>query len=42
MQPTQIFTGTMREQSVFLVLDPSGNALEVKGLLEPDRVFSSE
>jgi extradiol dioxygenase family protein len=40
MQPTQIFTGTMREQSVFLVLDPSGNALEVKGLPEPDRVFS--
>jgi extradiol dioxygenase family protein len=42
MQPSRIFVGTPREQSVFLVLDPSGNALEVKGLSELDRVFSSD
>lgn len=40
MEPKRIFVGTPREQSVFLVFDPSGNALEVKGLAQPDMVFS--
>lgn len=40
MQPTRLFTGTPREQSVFLVKDPSGNALEVKGMPDPSQVFS--
>lgn len=40
MKPTRIFVGTPREQSVFLVFDPSGNAFEVKGLGNPDQVFS--
>lgn len=42
MQPCRIFVGTPREQSVFLVFDPSGNALEVKGLAEPDNVFTDQ
>jgi extradiol dioxygenase family protein len=42
MEPKQIFVGTPREQSVFLVHDPSGNAVEVKGLPQPDQVFSTE
>lgn len=42
MQPTRIFVGTPREQSVFLVYDPSGNALEVKGMTDPNNVFSQE
>ena len=42
MEPTRIFIGTPREQSVFLVLDPSGNAIEVKGLPQPSQVFSTQ
>lgn len=42
MEPKQIFIGTPREQSVFLVYDPSGNAVEVKGLPQPDQVFSTQ
>jgi uncharacterized protein len=42
MEPKRIFIGTPREQSVFLVHDPSGNAVEVKGLTQPDRVFSTQ
>lgn len=42
MAPTRIFIGTPREQSVFLVLDPSGNAIEVKGLPQPSQVFSTQ
>lgn len=42
MEPKQIFIGTPREQSVFLVFDPSGNALEVKGLAQPGKVFSTQ
>ncbi len=42
MQPKRIFVGTAREQSVFLVLDPSGNALEVKGMDQPQDVFSTQ
>jgi len=42
MQPCRIFVGTPREQSVFLVFDPSGNALEIKGLAEPEKVFTSQ
>jgi uncharacterized protein len=42
MEPKRIFGGTPREQSVFLVFDPSGNALEVKGLAQPDKVFSTQ
>lgn len=41
MDPKKIFTGTPREQSVFLVYDPSGNALEFKALPEPQQVFSN-
>lgn len=41
MEPKRIFVGTPREQSVFLVLDPSGNALEVKGMDQPQDVFST-
>ncbi len=40
MAPRTIFTGTQREQSVFLVYDPSGNALEFKALPVPQNVFS--
>ena len=42
MKPKRIFVGTPREQSVFLVFDPSGNAIEVKGLAQPDQVFSTQ
>lgn len=42
MEPSRIFIGTPREQTVFLVLDPSGNAIEVKGLLQPSQVFSTQ
>lgn len=42
MAPKRIFIGTPREQSVFLVYDPSGNALEVKGLTQPNQVFSTQ
>jgi uncharacterized protein len=42
MEPKRIFVGTPREQSVFLVFDPSGNALEVKGLAQPEKVFSTQ
>lgn len=42
MEPKRIFVGTPREQSVFLVYDPSGNALEVKGLTKPNQVFSTQ
>ena len=41
MQPTRLFEGTPREQLVFLVKDPSGNALEVKGMMDPNHVFSA-
>ncbi|SMC74446.1 VOC family protein [Polynucleobacter kasalickyi] len=37
-----IFTNTPREQDVFLVFDPSGNALEVKGIDDPQAVFSQQ
>ncbi|MDO9024245.1 VOC family protein [Zwartia sp.] len=40
MAPDRIFIGTPREQSVFLVFDYSGNAVEVKGLPDPSLVFS--
>lgn len=40
MEPTRIFVDSAREQSVFIVFDPSGNALEVKGLPDPQGVFS--
>ena len=42
MDPKRIFIGTPREQSVFLVFDPSGNAIEVKGLAQPQQVFSTQ
>ncbi len=42
MQPERIFVGTPREQSVFLVFDPSGNALEIKGMDSVDNVFSTQ
>ncbi len=42
MQPDRIFIGTPREQSVFLVFDPSGNAVEVKGMDDPEQVFSAQ
>jgi extradiol dioxygenase family protein len=41
MEPDRIFIGTPREQSVFLVFDYSGNAVEVKGLPDPSQVFTS-
>jgi extradiol dioxygenase family protein len=40
MEPDHIFIGTPREQNVFLVFDPSGNAVEVKGMVKPNQVFS--
>jgi extradiol dioxygenase family protein len=40
MVPRTIFAGTPREQQVFLVYDPSGNALEFKALTEPQNVFA--
>ncbi len=42
MEPDRIFIGTPREQSVFLVFDPSGNAVEVKGMDRPEHVFSMQ
>ena len=42
MEPKRIFVGTPREQSVFLVFDPSGNAIDVKGLTQPQQVFSTQ
>lgn len=41
MAPDRIFIGTPREQSVFLVFDFSGNAVEVKGMTDPQQVFSA-
>lgn len=40
MEPDHIFIDTPREQNVFLVFDPSGNAVEVKGMVKPNQVFS--
>jgi extradiol dioxygenase family protein len=40
MEPRKIFSGTEREQLVFLVFDPAGNALEFKALDDPRLVFS--
>lgn len=40
MEPRTIFAGSPREQGVFLVYDPSGNALEFKALPDPQNVFS--
>jgi len=42
MHSKKIFIGTPREQSVCIVYDPSGNAVEVKGLPDPQQVFSSQ
>ena len=42
MEPKRIFVGTPREQSVFLVYDPSGNSIEIKGLAQPSQVFSTQ
>jgi len=33
--------GTPREQSCLFVLDPSGNGLEFKSLVDPQKVFSA-
>lgn len=41
MAPDRIFIGTPREQSVFLVFDYSGNAVEVKGMPDPLQVFAA-
>ena len=41
MAPDRIFIGTPREQSVFLVFDFSGNAVEVKGMPDSQQVFSA-
>jgi len=41
MAPDRIFIGTAREQSVFLVFDYSGNAVEVKGMPDPQQVFAA-
>ena len=40
MAPDRIFIGTAREQTVFLVFDFSGNAVEVKGMPDPQQVFA--
>lgn len=40
MAPDRIFIGTPREQTVFLVFDFSGNAVEVKGMPDPQQVFA--
>jgi len=42
MPPQTIFQGTPREQDVFLVFDPSGNAIEIKGIHQQLAVFSKE
>ncbi len=40
MPPEQIFTGTPREQQVLIALDPSGNAIELKSMPDPQQVFT--
>ena len=40
MPAQTIFQGTPREQEVFLLFDPSGNAIEIKGLNNTEAVFS--
>jgi len=42
MPPQKIFVGTPREQNVFLVFDPSGNAIEIKGIDDLQAVFSQQ
>jgi len=42
MPPQTIFQGTSREQDVFLVFDPSGNAIEFKGIHQQQSVFAKE
>jgi len=42
MPPQTIFQGSPREQEVFLVFDPSGNAIEFKGIHQQLAVFSKE
>lgn len=42
MPPQTIFHGTPREQDVFLVFDPSGNAVEIKGIKNSNAVFSKD
>jgi hypothetical protein len=41
MPAQTIFKGTPREQEVFLIFDPSGNAIEIKGISNQDAVFSN-
>ena len=42
MPPQTIFQGSPREQEVFLVFDPSGNAIECKGIHQQRAVFFKE
>jgi uncharacterized protein len=42
MPAQTIFHGTAREQEVFLIFDPSGNAIEIKGISNPTAVFASQ
>jgi len=42
MPPQKIFVGTPREQNVFLVFDPSDNAIEIKGIDDLQAVFSHQ
>jgi len=37
--PESRHVGTVREQSTMMALDPSGNGLEFKALVNPDNVF---
>ena len=41
MPAQTIFQGTSREQEVFLLFDPSGNAIEIKGIDNTEAVFST-
>ena len=40
--PTLRFRGRTGEQGTFFLLDPSGNAIEVKGFRDPDELFRSD
>lgn len=39
--PEERHVGTVREQQTMMVLDPSGNGLEFKSLVEPHKVFKA-
>ena len=41
-KPYRRFIGTEFEQETFFIEDPNGNILELKTLIDPDKIFGTE